>query len=1134
MSGQTPRLCEVYLQANEIADPEQRRRFIDECCSDAPELRSQVERLLQQDDVDSDFMAVPAGLMPELLAEFGQPSEETLQPGAVIGRYQLLRQLGHGGMGTVFQARQMEPVERLVALKVLRNGLLTPSAAARVEAEQQTLAVLKHPGIVSVLDAGRLHDGRPWFVMDYVEGASLTTFCRDQQLPLADRLKLMIDLCDAVRHAHFRGIIHQDLKPSNILVEQMDGRPVCRLIDFGIRRDLGSDSEGLGPRGGTPDYMSPEQSSSYAAGADTRSDVFALGRILAELAFGSPRAAESDAHHTSEPFQLAGRRRRELCSIIQKATREHPEDRYASAEDLGDDLRRFLDGRAVRAIPDLRLYRLGRFAARHRLPLALAGLTVFSLAAGLLFSVRQMRAAQTAEQRASRYLDDVRLQQQQFRALAWNSAIQQAWTAWESGQLPETGRILDSITPVEAAAARHAEWSILRSQLQSAVMTRRISRGPIHELRTVPGRGLVAAACDDGMLRLLHSATGEIEREVPAGIQALHSLAVDAAGQQIAVGGAVDKVTDRSRIRIYHIETGTWSDAFPPQFTTIEMLAFSGDGRFLLCGPRYEHPVVLRVNDGSVVTTLPTERRNLWGAISQTGDRVIVAARDHVVHLDDRSATRTSGEAGQERVFEEHQHVIAGFLLPGSGHLCCLVDGTDSLLLLDIDSRRTLASLEFRGKPNCAQLGPDGESLLITTDSGEILCWDLTKLQATASPSLSGEPGAPQRRLGDEWIPSLKPEFRWLIRDEPVVSVCDNGTTLLTGSPSGELHVVPRSLSSWKRLQVAHAGAASGTEQQLTVDSDHGSMLLGYTNGVVIRLNSVTHAQSGPALNHGMFFPHAHVLEEVFPAANPSRPLSGIAFTPRTGSHLRWLQRSGQLWVQQANGTANPQLLAEHDASQETNRNELLRYSPDTTQLAYTLNRTLHVVSSSTAAKKRVSQEFKGNINAFCWHPDGESLLIGGAFEGLWQWFPKTGQLQLLPGVTDEIRQLAVSPNPRLLVSGDKGGRAAVWDLSQKSATFQVGSQIHQGEIYAMCLLDGGRVAVSVDEQLEVVFWMTDTGRRLGRLVKLPGECLHGLDFLQLFTTPQEDRLVLAWLRMEHWIQIASWELKTTEGGNTH
>ncbi|MFM8474338.1 MAG: protein kinase domain-containing protein, partial [Planctomycetaceae bacterium] len=206
MNKTTPRLWDVYLGALEIADPEQRQQFIHERCRNAPELHSQVQQLLQQDDADTDFMAVPAGLMPELVVEFAQTADEPLQPGFVIERYQLLRQLGHGGMGTVFQAKQLEPVERLVALKVLRSGFLTASAAARVEAERQTLAVLKHPGIVSVLDAGRLHDGRPWFVMDYVAGDALTTFCREQHLPLADRLRLMIDLCDAVRHAHFRGI----------------------------------------------------------------------------------------------------------------------------------------------------------------------------------------------------------------------------------------------------------------------------------------------------------------------------------------------------------------------------------------------------------------------------------------------------------------------------------------------------------------------------------------------------------------------------------------------------------------------------------------------------------------------------------------------------------------------------------------------------------------------------------------------------------------------------------------------------------------------------------------------------------------------------------------------------------------
>ena len=1134
MNATVSRLRQVYLRAIEIADPDQRCRFVDECCSDDPELGLQLRRLLDQSEVDSDFMSVPAVLKPELVAEFGQPASESLQPGTVIERYQLLRQLGHGGMGTVFQARQMEPVERLVALKVLRCGLLTAGTAACVEAERQTLADLKHPGIVSVLDAGQLEDGRPWFVMDYVEGASLTTFCREQRLSLEGRLQLMIDLCDAVRHAHFRGIIHQDLKPSNVLVELVDGRPICRLIDFGIRRDLGSSSEFAEPHGGTPDYMSPEQacgSSGSSGRADTRSDVFALGRILAEVVFGCPRAADSAAGgsaavESAGDLSLSGRHRRELHCIIRLATRERPADRYATAEELSDDLRRLLSGRAVRAIPDDRLYRIGRFAARYKLLLSLAVLTLTSLTAGLLVSIQQMRAARAAERRANGYLEEAEQQGRQLRLLAWNSSLRQAWTAWETGQLAEARRMLDlCIPPTTVAPEQHAEWRILQTQMQSTIATRRICSGAVNELRPVPGKDLVAAACADGCLRLIRIQTGEVEQEVPSGIDSLHALAVDATGRRVAVGGSVDKVTDRSRVRICELDTKTWRDASPPQFTTIETLAFSDDGRFLLCGARYQPPLILRADDGSVVTTLPTDRRNLWGAISHNGDRAIVSASDQVVFVADLPGTQIAGDHGQSRIFPDQQHVLSGFFFGDSGRPGCLVDATDSLLLYDIDSQRMLASLEFSGKPECVQPGFDRKSLLITTLSGEILSWDLTKLHTTAPRSLHGEPEEPQRRLGDDWIPSLRPAARWLIEDEPVTSICDHSDILLAGTRSGDLHVMPRSPASWKPLNIVHPQVTQAAVQQLKADTERDAILLGYTNGAVIRLNPREPAEAGDASNDAVLFPHAHSLEEVFQATMPPQPLSGIAFTPQTDRHVRWLQQSGQLWVQQVQEPGESELLAEHNGLLESNRNELLRYSPDSAQLAYTLNRTLHVVSTSNPAEKSVAPMFPGNVNAFCWHPDGESLLIAGAFRGLMQWFPKTGRQSLLPGETDEIHQLAVSSDSRLLVSGDRGGRVAVWDLSAEQPQFRTASQIHLGEIYAMCLLDHGRIGVSVDEHFEVVLWMTDSGRRLGRLAKLPGACLHGIDTLELFTTPEEERLILAWLRMEHSVQTCSWDL---------
>lgn len=635
----------------------------------------------------------------------------------------------------------------------------------------------------------------------------------------------------------------------------------------------------------------------------------------------------------------------------------------------------------------------------------------------------------------------------------------------------------------------------------------------------------MAAACADGCLRLIRIQTGEVVQEVPSGISSLHALAVDSSGKLAAVGGSVDKVSDRSFVRICHLNTLTWEDASPPQYTTIETLAFSGDGQYLLCGARYQPPVILRRDDGSLVTTLPTGRRNLWGAISHDGDRVLVGAADQAIYMADLSGREAADNHGQKTVFSDHQLVLSGFFFGDSGRPGCLVDGTDSLLLYDLDSQQTLASLDFSGKPACVQLGFEGKSLLITTLSGEVIRWDLMKLNRTAAQSLQGEPEEPMRRLGDKWIPSLKPDARWLIADEPVTSICDNGDMLLAGTRSGDVHVISYLPASWKSLNLVHPHVTQAAVQQLKVDTDQGSMLLGYNNGTVIRLNPVESILAGDELNIGPLLPHPNSVEVVFPATMPPQALSGIAFTPQTGSHLRWLQRSGELWLKEAQNNGNSQLLAEHDASLESNRNELLSYSPDATKLAYTLNRTLHVVSSRPVDGERVSTTFQGNISTLCWHPDGESLLIGGAFRGLMQWFPKTGQLQSLPGVTDEIHQVAVSSNPPLLVSGDGGGHVAVWDLSMGQPKFRTSSQIHQAEIYAMCLLDAGRIGVSADENLEVVLWLTENGRRLGRLAKLPGICMKGLDFLQLFTTSNEERLVLAWLRMEHSVHICNWDL---------
>ncbi len=364
------------------------------------------------------------------------PSEDS------IGPYKLLEIIGEGGMGIVYRAEQREPVRRPVALKVIKLGMDTREILSRFEAEQQTLAVLDHPAIAKLYDAGATEDGRPYFAMELVAGQPITAYCDRHKLDLRERLELFVGLCRGLEHAHRRGILHRDIKPSNVLVTNPDGKPLAKIIDFGVAKAINQRLTEktlytqIGRVIGTPAYMSPEQAAPTAEGIDHRTDIYALGALLYELLTGqlpleldvgsvafdeiarqvrevdpptpstrwshlNPARTASLAKRRNAPHnEIARNLRGELDWITMKALEKEPHRRYESAAMLAADIERFLHREAVLAGPPSSLYRLRRYIQRNRGPVLAASAVIAALSLGLTVSLLQRAEAQRATREA--------------------------------------------------------------------------------------------------------------------------------------------------------------------------------------------------------------------------------------------------------------------------------------------------------------------------------------------------------------------------------------------------------------------------------------------------------------------------------------------------------------------------------------------------------------------------------------------------------------------------------------------------------------------------------------------------------------------------------------------------------------
>ncbi len=535
MSADFQRAKDIFLAAVEQTDPLEREACLRQACGDDAALRGRVEALLRRHDQANSILERPAFdsvtmLAPQSAGTEG-PAPQQEAAGTRLGPNKLLQKIGEGGMGAVWMAEQQEPVRRLVALKVIRVGVDNGQVIARFEAERQALALMDHPNIAKIHDGGATADGRPYFVMELVKGTPITKYCDEHRLTPRQRLELFVPVCRALQHAHQKGVIHRDIKPSNVLVAPYDGRPVVKVIDFGVAKTAGPQLTErtlfteFGTVVGTLEYMSPEQAELNNQDIDTRSDVYSLGVLLYELLTGTtPLTAErlkksaflellrairdeepprpstrlSDskealpaisAQRQTEPAKLCKLLRGELDWIVMKALEKDRGRRYETASALALDVERHLTCETVEACPPSPSYRLRRFLRRYKGRVAAAGAIVAALVLGLvgtlIFAVGEAEQRGRAEQNA------------RVAGEKTTAALYQAYRAmWPPpAQALQNHDVSDAAHRLEEAPEelRGWEWHHLHSRLDDSVAVLPLEANEAVQLARSPDGSRVVA-----------------------------------------------------------------------------------------------------------------------------------------------------------------------------------------------------------------------------------------------------------------------------------------------------------------------------------------------------------------------------------------------------------------------------------------------------------------------------------------------------------------------------------------------------------------------------------------------------------------------------------------------------------------
>lgn len=664
-SDQSEKVALIFEECIDIADPMVRAAYLDDACGGCPSLRKEVEALLRAHKRSGEFLSGGTTEKIDKLREKIGLKADDLKPGGCIGPYRLVGLIGEGSTSTVFLAEQEEPVRRWVALKVVKPGMDTKNVLLRFGLERQALALMDHPGIAKLLDAGATTGGRPFFVMELVTGLGITSYCDEHQLSIPQRLDLFKEVCNAVLHAHQRGIIHRDIKPENILVSRPGGRVTLKVIDFGIAKVLHSwglenaTRSGLLPFIGTPAYMSPEQAQLTSPDLDTRTDIYSLGALLYELLTGHPpfdpkfllevgieemiriirsrdpltpsdrfsdltenEQADIATARNTTPAELKRILKGDLDWIALKSLEKSRDKRYQTTAGLQDDINRHFDHLPVKAASSNRKYRMAKLFKRHRKSVAAAGSvgTVLLLSA-IVTSFMAIRANYNASQAKLLENEAIEAERKSHRAMVSMHV--------SSGMAAVDDRQYDRAILWFANAAKFAGNEDYQAEVNSRRAISWLNKTPLplgafklsSSFKVLEfssdSRYLVAVSLD-GSWQLWNAWTREV---VPwtTSIQGIKSAVWSKDGKRLALG------TSDGQIKVIEVDSGTPLKSFKLDHTPNAM-AFNPDGTSLIATNDKLH--ILHIDNNPSAVETKEIRANFTGISFTSNPETVLGTSD--------------------------------------------------------------------------------------------------------------------------------------------------------------------------------------------------------------------------------------------------------------------------------------------------------------------------------------------------------------------------------------------------------------------------------------------------------------------------------------------------------------------------